>query len=150
MFARRWRLRRRASQRGRGVGKGGFSGCVGPWWEWRVSWSVLTSNGLAPLLALLTSGLEAGVLATHSQELEGFEALARDHCHLLHFAEEADFVGREPGWKGEGHVGVYAMALLVGVLVVVCDPSIIIGYTTAEWRSRVGRACPAIKLRLMD
>lgn len=33
MFARRWRLRRRASQRGRGVGKGGLSGCVGPWLE---------------------------------------------------------------------------------------------------------------------
>ena len=56
------------------------------------------------MLALLTSGLEAGVLATHSQELEGFEALARDHRHLLHFAEEADFVRREPGWKREGHV----------------------------------------------
>lgn len=104
MFARRWRLRRRASQRGRGVGKGGLSGCVGPWWDWRVSQSVLGGNGLAPLLALLTSGLEAGVLATHSQELEGFEALARDHRHLLHFAEEADFVGREPGGKREGHV----------------------------------------------
>ena len=61
-------------------------------------------NGLAPLLALLTSGLEAAVLATHSQELEGFEALARDHRHLLHFAEEADFIGREPGGKREGHV----------------------------------------------
>ena len=43
------------------------------------------------------------LLCTHSQELEGFEALARDHRHLLHFAEEADFVGREPGWKREGH-----------------------------------------------
>lgn len=80
----------------------------------------LGGNGLAPLLALLTSGLEAGVLATHSQELEGFEALARDHGHLLHFAEEADFVGREPEWKREGHVCVvYTMALLVWVLGVV-------------------------------
>lgn len=30
MLARRWRLRRRASQRGRGVGKGGLRGAVGP------------------------------------------------------------------------------------------------------------------------
>jgi hypothetical protein len=33
MFARRWRLRRRASQSGRGAGKGGLRGCVGPWWR---------------------------------------------------------------------------------------------------------------------
>ena len=49
---------------------------------------------------------EAGVLATvgtHSQELEGFEALAWNHRHLLHFAEEADFVGREPGGERESH-----------------------------------------------
>ena len=77
-----------------GLGPGRSRGLVGLF---------LGGNGLAPLLALLTSGLEAGVLATHSQELEGFEALARDHRHLLHFAEEADFVGREPGWKREGH-----------------------------------------------
>lgn len=30
MLARFWRLSRRASQRGRGVGKGGVRGCVGP------------------------------------------------------------------------------------------------------------------------
>ena len=30
MLARRWRLRSRASQRGRGVGKGGLRGAVGP------------------------------------------------------------------------------------------------------------------------
>ena len=41
MLARRWRLRRRASQRGRGVGKGGLRGAVGPCWrEMLVSWSV--------------------------------------------------------------------------------------------------------------
>ena len=86
----------------------------------KVSRSVLDSNeGSAPVLALLTSRLEAGALATHSQELEGFEALARDHRHLLHLAEEADFIGREPGREREGHVrGVYAMALLVRLLAV--------------------------------
>jgi hypothetical protein len=31
MLARRWRLSSRASQRGRGVGKGGVKGAVGPW-----------------------------------------------------------------------------------------------------------------------
>ena len=31
MLARRWRLRRRASQRGRGVRWGGWRGGVGPW-----------------------------------------------------------------------------------------------------------------------
>lgn len=30
MLARRWRLSSRASQRGRGAGKGGFRACVGP------------------------------------------------------------------------------------------------------------------------
>lgn len=41
MFARRWRLRRRASQRGRGVGKGGLRGWVGPWWrDGGLVWSV--------------------------------------------------------------------------------------------------------------
>lgn len=34
MLARRWRFRSRASQRGRGVGKGGFSACVGPYCSW--------------------------------------------------------------------------------------------------------------------
>lgn len=94
---------------------------------------------------------EAGVLATvgtHSQELEGFEALARDHCHLLHFTEEADFIGREPGREREGHgwVVVCTMALLVRVLVDIFVP-LIVPYTV-EWRSRVGRACPAIKVEI--
>lgn len=31
MLARRWRFRSRASQRGRGVGKGGLRASVGPW-----------------------------------------------------------------------------------------------------------------------
>ena len=99
---------------------------------------------LACLLALLTKGvgLEAGVLATHSQELEGFEALARDHGHLLHFAEEADFIGREPGRKREGHarLDVCTMALLV-----LCSCCVI--YVINYWMYRavsesVGRACP--------
>jgi hypothetical protein len=72
-----------------------------------------------PRCALLTSVQRLGriLAATHTQELEGFEALAWDHRHLLHFAEEADFIGREPGWEGEGHgcecVAVYARALCV-------------------------------------
>jgi len=32
-----------------------------------------------------------GCLVTYTQELESFEALARDHGHELHFAQEADF-----------------------------------------------------------
>lgn len=34
---------------------------------------------------------------THTQEFEGFEALAWDDGHELHFAEEADLVWREAG-----------------------------------------------------
>jgi hypothetical protein len=54
------------------------------------------TNGPFCLLSLLTSGSRGWRtrLTTHTQELEGFEALARNHRHQLHLAEEADFVRR--------------------------------------------------------
>ena len=54
MFARRWRLRSRASQRGRGVGKGGLRGWIGPWLGESVSRGACRVRS-ASLLALLTS-----------------------------------------------------------------------------------------------
>lgn len=77
------------------------------------------------------------VYATHSQELEGFEALARDDGDLLHFGEEADFVGRQPSWEREGH----GCIMVCYIIACVCS------FVQCKYNgghSGVERACPAI------
>lgn len=48
--------------------------------------------------------------ATHSEQFEAVEALARDDRHVLHLAQEASLGGREAGREGEGHGGRAGMA----------------------------------------
>ena len=90
MLARRWRLSRMASQRGRGVSKGGVRGGVGPQEGGLV---VSMGGGTRVAWRLTTTWKSSGWTdwRTHSQELEAFQALAGDYCDELHFGEEADF-----------------------------------------------------------
>ena len=75
-------LSRSASQSGSGVGKGGLSGCVGPFALFsKCSGSLQASNSLTlPLLG-----------RTHSQQFEPLESLSRDHGDHIHFTEKAHF-----------------------------------------------------------
>lgn len=86
---------------------------------------------------------EAGVLArsgTHTQEVEGFEALARNDGDQLHFAEEADFVGREPGGEREGHASVVCYGIACAVL----EYEVALQFLMYNGGLEVGRACPAV------
>jgi hypothetical protein len=73
MFARRWRLSRRASQRGTLVRWGGLRGFMRPFVQ-------LVYRSPIPMLVLvLNTARSGGVLAGHTypQKLESFESLAR-------------------------------------------------------------------------